>query len=348
MSNNHSGMITPATLPHGVHLVGSIPLSNTEEVFRTASSILGDRLVRLPDGETGERSGWITWQYRFLVSNPQFESAPPEPDSYAPHPRVRLRNPVASNMIHFEQLGYADAAQTSYALFSQLKREGILPESYRFQVSLPTPIAPTIAFIAPEDQAVVEPAYEAAMLAEINKITDVIPAHELAIQWDTAIEFGMLERNAPIYSKEEILTRLTRIGDYVPDGVELGYHLCYGDSGHKHFMEPEDTSLLVEVANGILAGVPRKIHWIHMPVPRNRTDEAYFAPLRTLKLPPETKLYLGLVHYTDGVEGTLQRIEAARQVIADFGVATECGMGRRPPETIPDLLRIHSAVATSA
>ena len=28
-----------------------------------------------------------------------------------------------------------------------------------------------------------------------------------------------------------------------------------------------------------------------------------------------------------------------------FGVATECGMGRRPPETIPELLRIHAAVS---
>jgi hypothetical protein len=26
-------------------------------------------------------------------------------------------------------------------------------------------------------------------------------------------------------------------------------------------------------------------------------------------------------------------------------VATECGFGRRPPETVPDLLRIHAAVA---
>ena len=42
----------------------------------------------------------------------------------------------------------------------------------------------------------------------------------------------------------------------------------------------------------------------HLPVPRNRTDEVYFAPLRTLRLHPETELYLGLVHYTDGIEGT--------------------------------------------
>jgi hypothetical protein len=50
-------------------------------------------------------------------------------------------------------------------------------------------------------------------------------------------------------------------------------------------------------------------------------------------------------HYTDGVAGTQQRIQAAQQVIADFGVATECGLGRRPAETIPDLVQIHATVA---
>ena len=82
-----------------------------------------------------------------------------------------------------------------------------------------------------------------------------------------------------------------------------------------------------------------------MPVPRNRSDAAYYAPLRNLRLHPETELYLGLVHFTDGMEGTLKRIKAAQQFVADFGVATECGFGRRPPDTIPELLRIHSQVA---
>lgn len=47
----------------------------------------------------------------------------------------------------------------------------------------------------------------------------------------------------------------------------------------------------------------------------------------------------------DGVEGTLTRIKAAQQFVVEFGVATECGLGRRPPDTIPALLRIHSQVA---
>ena len=68
-------------------------------------------------------------------------------------------------------------------------------------------------------------------------------------------------------------------------------------------------------------------------------------PLKFLNLHAETELFLGLVHDTDGVEGTQKRIEAAQKVIDEFGVATECGFGRRPPETVPDLMHIHTAVA---
>ena len=82
-----------------------------------------------------------------------------------------------------------------------------------------------------------------------------------------------------------------------------------------------------------------------MPVPRDRTDEAYFAPLRQMQLNPETEFYLGLVHMTDGLEGTRARIAAAQAVVGNFGVATECGLGRRDPETIPELLGIHARVA---
>lgn len=336
--------------PRGVLLVGSVPLSNAEEVFRTASSILGGRLRRIPDGETGERTNWIGWQIRFLASNPSFEVIPPDPNDYASLPRIKLRSPMSSSELTFDTLGYADAAKASYAIFSQLKQDGQLPANSRFEVCLPTPLAPIAAFVVPEDQAVVEPAYEKAMFAELDQIAAAIPHNELAIQWDVAVEFGILEgawSNASSDIKTTIFERLIRLGNRVPADIEMGYHLCYGDAGHKHFKEPADTTILVEVANALSAGVKRVINWIHMPVPRNRTDDAYFAPLQNLKLQPDTELYLGLVHHTDGVEGTQRRIATAQRFISNFGVGTECGMGRRAPETIPDLLRIHSEVSTS-
>jgi hypothetical protein len=83
-------------------------------------------------------------------------------------------------------------------------------------------------------------------------------------------------------------------------------------------------------------------------VPRDRSDVAYFRPLVSLKRDKIRELYVGLIHLTDGVEGALRRLKAAKEVIADFGLATECGFGRRPPETILALLELHREVAQTA
>lgn len=334
--------------PCGVHLNGSIPLANAEEVLRMVSSLLGQRLRRVPDGETGVRLNWISWQREIFARNPAFELIPPDPKAYDPFPHFKMRPEGSLGRVVFDPLGYAEAALASYAVFSRLKQDSVILASCRFQVSLPTPLAPVRAFLVEEEQASVQPAYEMALFAELDTIMSGIPHEELAIQWDVAIEFALLEGVAQaLYeqTKTEVVEQLVRLGKHVPVDVELGYHLCYGDAGHKHFVEPKDTAKLVEVANGISAGLTRALNWISLPVPRDRSDEAYFAPLLNLHLHPETELYLGLVHFTDGIEGTQKRIEAAQRVVAQFGVATECGCGRRPSETIPELLRIHREVA---
>ncbi|MEE2760697.1 MAG: hypothetical protein VYE18_04565, partial [Pseudomonadota bacterium] len=135
--------------------------------------------------------------------------------------------------------------------------------------------------------------------------------------------------------------RLAGLVNLVPGNVEAGIHLCYGDSGHKHFIEPIDAGHLVDVANGIAAKASQPVAWIHLPVPRERDDAAHFAPLADLRLGNKTELYLGLVHMTDGLEGTRGRLAAACGVVSEFGIATECGLGRRGRETIPQLLGIH-------
>jgi hypothetical protein len=80
---------------------------------------------------------------------------------------------------------------------------------------------------------------------------------------------------------------------------------------------------------------------MHMPVPRGRADDAYFAALAGLNMQAETKLILGLVHHTDGAEGGRKRMAAADKYVTDYDIATECGFGRRDAETIPELLQIH-------
>ena len=335
-----------------VHLVGSIPLANEEEVFRTASTILGDRTARIPDGETGVRTNWIGWQTDVFARNPSLEPVPQTDKEYGQLVQYRLRPGVTPGAITFGNLGYADAAIASYTTFARLKREGAIAPSPRFQVCLPTPLAPVAGYVETTSQAAVELAYEARMLAELDQICAAIPHDQLAIQWDTAVEFALWE--GAVWKvhladvRGGIIDRLVRIGEAVPGDVEMGYHLCYGDAGHQHFVQPTDAAHLVTVANAISARVRRPINWIHMPVPRERTDDAFFAPLAGLALHPETELYLGVVHYTDGVAGTRARIAAAERVVPTFGIATECGFGRRSPETVAPLLAIHRDVADGA
>ncbi|MSQ70978.1 MAG: hypothetical protein EXR27_06760 [Betaproteobacteria bacterium] len=334
--------------PAGVHLVGSIPLEDSKAVFQLIGRELGRHVCRIPDGETGIRKNWITGQFNIFAGMPQFEKEAVMSGPYKARPRLRIKDGVRAEEIVFSSLGYADAAIASYAEFCRQKEAGVIPKGVRFMVCLPTPLAPVQSSFLPECQAVVEQAYETRMLTEVDQMAAAIPSEELAIQWDVAIEFAIIEGVMPSHMADPekgSIESLVRIGNRVPRAVELGYHLCYGDFGHKHFKEPTDTKIMVRVSNGVIAGLARPLQFIHLPVPRDRSDDAYFAPLAELRLPAETELYLGLVHITGGVEGTRKRIDTARRYVAKFGIGTECGMSRRPADTIPALLDIHVQAA---
>jgi hypothetical protein len=351
------------TGPCSVHLVGSVPLSSAEDVFRTVAGTLGSRIRRLPDGETGDRTGWVGFQVPVLMQHPMFELAPSgrPGESQADVDRVAraegadytrpffaLRAGADASALEFGDLGYARAALESYAVFARLKEAGVIPAQTRFQVSLPTPLAPLIMFVSRADHDRVEPAYKAALLGELARICAAVPDGQLAVQWDVAPELALLEgvwESGFGDVEAEVTRRVTELGNAVPESAELGFHFCYGDLGHQHFVQPRDTSVLARLASQVGAGLRRPLNWVHLPVPRDRDDEAYFAPLRDLHLPAGAQLFLGLVHATDGLAGARGRAQAARRFSPPFGIATECGFGRRPAHTVPALLDLHRAAA---
>ena len=335
----------PAYRPLGVHLAGSVPGPSAEAVFEVLSEALGDRLRRLPDGETGARADWIVWQYPVLSSRPEFEIAPPTEDFYRALPRLKLREGEEEAELAFGSLGYAEAAQGSYRAFSELKRAGTIPEACRFQVCLPTPLAPISAFVAPSDQERVERFYANALLAEVAAILGSIPHDQLAVQWDTNFEFGMLEGDLAAWFrdvKQGILERLSRLTRAIPATVELGFHLCYGDGRDARRHPPADLGLLVEVANELAANIGRPLNWIHMPAASAEAHADFYEPLRSLRLPAETELYLGLLALDAPDEATTARIEQAHELVGEFGLATVCGLGRLPAARLPELLSQHA------
>lgn len=344
--------------PQGALLVGSVNYNDAETTFRIAARILGGQLKRLPDGEVGDRYHWIIFQADVLGQADGLERVGDEPllVRHLDARGLRIADGVDAASIVLPPLGYAAAAKESYALFTKLRAEGVIAPGTRFQVSLPTPVAVVSVFFQGEDRTVIEPKYRDALYAELAEILTAIPHEDLAIQWDVAVEFGIIEAAAyeTAFGAQfsawwadawaGVIDRAVEQAAQVPADVELGFHLCYGDANEEHFIEPTDSANLVKFGNALFATAPRPITWLHLPVPIERDDDAYYAPLASLEVPDGTELYLGVVHREDGVAGAQRRIDAASKVVASFGVGTECGIGRAPEGTTEGILRTHAAV----
>jgi hypothetical protein len=346
-----------------IHLCGSIPLANAAEVFAMVSDKLGSGCQRIPDGETGERLSWIRWQDHVFNDHPQLDAVDSEGDfrnatavinaaggtqNIAHTTWWKIKGGIAPEELEMGPLGYASAAIESYAEFQKQKAAGGIGADARFLVAVPSPFNVINSCIAPEDRIRVEPAYEARMRQELDEIAAAIPHDQLAIQWDNAHDMQAFEGARQSYfpfHQDGIAARLIAFGDCLPAGIEFGYHFCYGSFGGKHFVEPVSMAPMVDLANRQAAGVGRAIEFLHMPVPVERDDDAYFEALKDLQLKPGTKLYLGLVHDTDGLAGARRRMATADKYVGDYGIATECGFGRRPADTVPGLLEIHAAIA---
>ena len=335
--------------PSEVLLIGSSPLASASEFFTTTSRALPKRLHQVPDGETGFRANYIGWQhpvFPITIVQPRW-GGKPSAESAARKYTLEDLNPT----------GYDEQAIVSYATFRELKVDGTISPDARFQVSLPTPLSVVRGFV--EDDGVCEqvaPLYEKRLLQALQHLQEEIPPAELTIQWDLPSEIAALEFErgniedrywkayfSPV--KAGVLDRLGRLAAAVDPKAEMGYHLCYGDFAHQHFVQPPDLALPVELANDIIEKVSpiHPIAYFHMPVPKDRFDEAYFSPLKNLKL-QESKLFLGVVHPHDEA-GTKKRLETAQAIYPDIaGVSTECGMGRTPPEELGSILEICASV----
>ena len=262
--------------------------------------------------------------------------------------RYRRKDGKSAQDVRFPPLGYSRYAKKSYEIFKKLKAEGKLPADNRFQVSLPTPLAVVYAFLVDSEVRALWPIYEDKLLQEVDEIAAAIPHHELAVQWDVCPElhaFLEIPELIQAYPFDELVEFLARLCNRVPTDVEVGMHFCYGDSGHKKNRDPRDMSNMVKLFNAVSVSAKRPLNWIHLPVPKDRSDDAFFTPLTSLRLPEETQLYIGLIHISDGLEGAARRVATAQRYVKGFGVATECGFGRRPPETMPELLKLHKAVS---
>jgi hypothetical protein len=339
--------------PVAVHFNGGVNLPDADAVLRELVGRVPDGVRRLPDGETGDRAGWIAFQLPRLLATPGLERVDPSPDAAGRYaggrPSLRLAAGADPDTLVWPDLGYAAAYQASYATFCALRDEGIVPAGVRFQAEYPTPHA-VCGFVDIEDRARVEPSYERALLADLDVLLAAVPHAELAVQWDVAVEIGEAERSGG-QAIADIAEAIARYADHVPDDVPVGMHLCYGDFGHEHFLQPPSLAIQVALADAVTGRTRRPPAWISFTVPQDRGDEAYFAPLADLHPDPATELYFALVPYhpdrqpmgtTDAQVALVDRLLPADA--GPWGICTECSLGRAERAEVPNLLDLHREI----
>ena len=341
--------------------MGSIPYESEEEVWTKVFESLPGRCSTAPDGETGSRVYFVRFQkalFPIEIHGQLFPGHDPVPASEYP-----------KDLDHMPSTGYDKAAVKSYQNFRRLRSAGKIPQNIRFQVCIPGIMNTIYSVVAPQHQAAAAKAYEKRLLEDLTRLQEQIPPEDLAVQLDVAVEFALLEKSrgkmegskfgqvfTPYWlsqgsedpfleTKQHLLNMTVRLAEVVKHNVSLGFHLCYGDIEHSHFVQPESTGTMVDFINSVAGELgPRSIDWVHMPVPKDRKDEGYFEPLQNLRM-GDAKLYLGLVHAHDQA-GTEARIKAAQAVLQkSFGVATECGMGRTPVGDLDSIFEISRALS---
>ena len=345
--------------PTRVHFNGSVNLPDAETAMREISERIPTGVRRMTDGETGERGNWILFQIQKFMAMPEFElvkvSRPYETEDDAPAmPQIKLREGATADTIQWPDLGYADEYGQSFAIFDRMQQDGTIADGVRFQLQYPTPLASMAVTFVPEDMPAVAASYEAALFADVDKAMANMPHDRVAVQWDVAVEFVLLEGGmgmTPV-SLEEIVPALVRAVDQLPADVPVGLHLCYGDYGHQHFQDPESLQMQVDLVNAVVAAASRPLNFVSFTVPQARADAEYFAPLSALQA-PDTELYFALVPYHPAAQAegtTATQIAHVEAVLGEreWGICTECGMGRVHAEDVPVLLDLHSTIIAPA
>jgi hypothetical protein len=325
-----------------VILVGSVPLRPAATVFETVSEHLGGLVRRIPDGE---QRGWLVPVWQHLAQNDALEVTRQVPIN--PHTGVllnvyRLRRGKSAADLSFGPYGMAENALASYTQFRALREAGRIPRGVRFQVTVPGPGTTVFTVQLPPDDLL--PRAREALWREVEQVLLAIPAEDLTIQFDVAMEAEheeYLQRRVPTelpvqevfhWSQAQMADSVAWLANRIPDQVELGFHIC---SIWHHYPEfGQDNAVLVDTANAIVARVHRPIGYIHIPIIPEHDQPEHYAPFKDLRMHEESTLYLGLLNLVDELAGARRRIALAEVAVQRFGIGFYCGLGL-PPAALP-------------
>jgi hypothetical protein len=322
------------------HLVGAWPGRNPEHAMETALDHLAPFLDRMSDGETGDRSLWVTSGIDTFRANPDVEMLHDGTwTSYEDTARWAVREGGTLDPANI-RLHYRNAFERSYPAFQVLRERYDRPD-LRFQVGIPAPMDLAVYTFGPA--AFGDPSIGAACAeATLREVAEIAARadDDVVFQIETVLALVAAAREPEPAAQAEVARQFAGgLTDFVaraPEGTHWGIHLCLGDFHHRAYGNMTDTGALVALANALAAGWPvgRTLDYIHVPFAAASeppvVDEAFYAPLRQLRLPDDVRLVAGFLHEKldhEAHKALMARIE--EHVGRRVDIAAACGLGRR-------------------
>ena len=333
-------------LERTVHVVGSVPVGSTKDALALLGEELGERLgPTVPDGQPGDRRNWIYRIVEGLRHHPQLELVRDGSwRDYSDIPAFRVRRGRRMRWVDLDYLAIFERSWPDFLEFNS-------SESRTFQVAIPSPAG--LAYVAfgmsPARTAPNVATFRDATIREISAIHTRANG-EVVFQLELPIELKIIAR-LPLAAREVMAGRLAaevlRLVTSAPRGARFGLHLCLGDLRQRALADPANAGTAVLLANAIMAdwAPDRSLEYVHVGLAAGSRpptlEPDYYAPLRTLWIPPEVRFIGGFIHEKRSIAELMAiRDELEHLLGRTVDVAASCGLGRRDLEAARHNLRL--------
>ncbi|WP_067823953.1 hypothetical protein [Nocardia inohanensis] len=323
-----------------VHFVGSFPAASTDDAMRAMLDGAGGLMRTLPTGETRRYEWYILPIIDDLVKQGALEvrksgtwNTPRDRDRYRVPRGIELTGDMMA-------LPYPSETEEALPVFSGLRTARGLPE-LSLQIGMPTDFTLALVALGIGGLRSHRKAFRDATVRDIHAVR-AAAGDDVVVQLEAPGEMVVMAKTQPLHRRAEaalgLARGITELAAAAPEGTRFGVHLCVGSMRNKAGAQLRDTRPLVCLANAIARQWPsgRRLEFVHAPLaageipPPERPE--FYTPLGELELGPDTRFHAGFIHETPTeatqVE-TLGMIEAALGRPVD-GVASACGLGRRP------------------
>ena len=343
------------------HLVGSMPFENEEASMINALNALGKQLHSLPDGEVGEKSAQYPTGCRSAWTQIIMDSMEADTENWkvkrkatrnslgvpAHYTKASVLRPKKSpkEIEKYLNFKWFDYFKESYPIYKKLKKERSL-DNLKFQVGLPTGLGITLVVLGPIYGLWYAQAFNRRMAYEANEIAKIADPNDLVFQIEVPIEVIMFHMLPPILSNIVFRT-ITGLIELLDPKIPIGIHLCLGDLNNESLAKINTLKPLVSFANKLIKRLPatHKLEFMHFPLAEGKVppvvDSSFYNELKKVKLPQNTRFIAGFVHEKLSLEqhqSLLKNIDIIRNERVE--IACSCGMGRRTPQAVDQLLKI--------